>query len=304
MAHAHAEEGLRLSGGRLSSTSYKLLAVDLDGTLLDHAGQPHEADRRALISLREAGVVVSILTGRLYAGTRAAAQAIGMRGPLGCADGSHLVEHDSGTTLLHHALDGARSAYLRAAFADTKASVFAFGDDTVVVDGRGEPFVPYIQTWSDDVRRCEHVLDHDWFVAGGATVIVAIGSETEMHHVRARVDAECDDRSVSRLQMTTFALKRFGNLHGLLARAETASKGTALGWLAEHHGLSLGDCVVAGDWHNDVSMFEVAGRSFAMGQAPADVKAKASDVLQETSEQGGGIARIARDVFGVDVSGA
>jgi hydroxymethylpyrimidine pyrophosphatase-like HAD family hydrolase len=43
----------------------------------------------------------------------------------------------------------------------------------------------------------------------------------------------------------------------------------------------------------------VAGRSFAMGQAPDEVKKIATDVLEENVDTGGGIARVVRDVFGV-----
>ena len=54
-----------------------------------------------------------------------------------------------------------------------------------------------------------------------------------------------------------------------------------------------------GDWINDVPMFMAAGRSFVMGQAPEEVKNVATDVLEETVETGGGIARVVRDVFGI-----
>ena len=56
-----------------------------------------------------------------------------------------------------------------------------------------------------------------------------------------------------------------------------------------------------GDWLNDVSMFAVAGRSYAMGHAPDEVKRAASTVLAETSERGGGIARAIEDAFRVHV---
>jgi hydroxymethylpyrimidine pyrophosphatase-like HAD family hydrolase len=47
-------------------------------------------------------------------------------------------------------------------------------------------------------------------------------------------------------------------------------------------------------------MFEVAGRSFVMGQAPDEVKAKATDVLPVTHEQGGGVALAIRAAFGIE----
>lgn len=299
MAHPYPEAGLRLSGGRLSSLDYKLLAVDLDGTLLDHQGNPHEADLRALIALREAGFVVSILTGRLYAGTRRAAEAIGIQGPVGCADGSHVVDHRTGKTLMHHTLDAVRTGYFRHAFAARELSVFVFADDQIVVDGRGETFLPYMKTWSEDVRQVDSVLDDEQFVSGGATAVVAIGAEHDILGVVDHMHDACDRSGAARLQIATFSLSRFGAMHALIARAETATKGTALSWLAEHHGLSLEQTVCVGDWWNDVSMLEIAGCSFAMGHAPDEVKARASRVLDETSAEGGGIATIARELFGV-----
>lgn len=298
MAYPHAEEGLRLPGGRLSSASFKLLAVDLDGTFLDHDGRPHEADRRALVLLREAGVHVSILTGRLYAGTRAAADAVGLRGPVGCADGSHVVEHDTGVTLMHHTIDAVRTAYFRDAFAGRDASVFVFADDAVVLDSRGEEFAPYIGTWSEDLRRCDDVLEHAWFESGGVTALVAIASRDDVEAVRASVHDACDASGAARMQIATFPLRK-GERYGLLARSEAATKGTALAWLAHHHRVPIEQTVVVGDWHNDVSMFEVAGRAYAMAQAPDDVKAKAHRVLEQSSATGGGIAHVAAEAFGL-----
>jgi len=44
----------------------KLLCIDLDGTLLDPSGDPHDADVRAIHAALASGVHVSIVTGRLY----------------------------------------------------------------------------------------------------------------------------------------------------------------------------------------------------------------------------------------------
>src|SRR5262245_57824318 len=91
----------------------KLIAVDLDGTLLDHAGAPHERDVLALQAALDHGITVSIVTGRLYSGTRATAERLGLRGPVACADGSHLVRAGDHTTLVHHAIRGADALAMR-----------------------------------------------------------------------------------------------------------------------------------------------------------------------------------------------
>ena len=84
-----------------------------------------------------------------------------------------------------------------------------------------------------------------------------------------------------------------------MVRAGAVTKGTAVRWIAEREGVSLEHTVCVGDWINDIPMFEVAGRSFAMGQAPDEVKSKATDILTETAESGGGVASAIERAFGI-----
>ena len=85
----------------------------------------------------------------------------------------------------------------------------------------------------------------------------------------------------------------------MIARAAGGTKGSELAFVAAHYGCAPEETVCVGDWMNDVSMFAVAGRSYAMGHAPDDVKKAASVVLVETAEHGGGIARAIEEAFGV-----
>ena len=85
---------------------YKLLAIDLDGTLLDHAGEAKDEDVQAIKKLKARGIKVTILTGRLFSGTRPSAELLGIDGPVGCADGSHVVNMKGHKTLLHHGIRG------------------------------------------------------------------------------------------------------------------------------------------------------------------------------------------------------
>ena len=93
---------------------YKLLALDLDGTLLDHAGAANEEDVVAIKKLKARGIKVTILTGRLFSGTRPSAELLGIDGPVGCADGSHVVQMKGSRTLLHHGIRGKAADRLRA----------------------------------------------------------------------------------------------------------------------------------------------------------------------------------------------
>jgi hydroxymethylpyrimidine pyrophosphatase-like HAD family hydrolase len=279
-------------------TRPRLLGVDLDGTLLDKNGQPHGSDMRALRAALEAGVRVSIVTGRLYSGTRAVADLLGLRGAVACADGSHLVQAGSHATLLHLGVRGVEATTLRGVLGRAKLALFVFAKDAIGHDLAGMPFLGYVSTWSNDVRIAADALEHEfWRAEDGVTAVVALGTREQV----AEAVREIMDQLAHALLVAMFPLRRGPHIGtwALIVRAAGGTKGTALRFIAQHEGVALEDTVCVGDWVNDVPMFEVAARSFVMGQAPDEVKAKATDVLEETTEQGGGVARAVAEAFGI-----
>lgn len=274
----------------------RLLAVDLDGTLLDATGVPHEADLHALKALIAVGVPVTIITGRLYSGARPTALQLGLQGPVACVDGSHMVSAQTHTTLMHHGIRGEHALKLRDALAKNGPATFVFARDAIVHDEAGEPWLSYVVTWSNEVERTDRVHVHDaWEHEDGITAVVALGTVQQIAASCEEIQATVGEAA----QVAMFPVRRQAGNWGMVVRGAGGSKGSALAWIAQHYGLDLEETVAVGDWLNDVPMLRAAGRSFAMGQAPDEVKREASDVLEETSDTGGGIARIVRDIFGV-----
>ena len=278
-------------------TPRRLVAVDLDGTLLDRQGQPHASDVAALRELRRRGVAVALATGRLYGGVLGAVRAIGLEGPVACADGSHLVDAENGRDLLHHGFEAETLAGLRDHFAAGQVTGFVLARDRVLHDDRGAPFLDYVGVWSERMHRHEAAItDHPHWHADHVTALVGVGDQATITALHDTIVAAHGARVQSVAFRVTLPVKVAGleQPWSMLVRAPGPSKGTAVAWLADHHGCTLDDVVVVGDWHNDVPMFKVAGRSFAMAQAPDDVKAVATDVLEASHASGGGIAEAAR----------
>jgi Cof subfamily protein (haloacid dehalogenase superfamily) len=274
----------------------RLLAVDLDGTLLDKAGKPHDRDVRAVHRAIDAGVHVSIVTGRLYSGTRAIVETLRLRGAVACADGSHLVHARDHATLLHIGIRDHHALALRDALARASVATFLFARDSIAYDDRGVPFVEYVATWSNDVRVSVDVFAHPfWTDPEGITAVVALGTRQQ---VRSVVDDIARDLP-KQVLVAMFPVKRLAGTWAIIVRASGGTKGTAMRWIAEHARVDIAETVCVGDWINDVPMFEVAGRSYAMGHAPDEVKAKATHVLAETVENGGGVARVLQELFGI-----
>ena len=278
---------------------YKLLAIDLDGTLLDRQGEAKDVDVQAIKKLKSRGIKVTILTGRLFSGTRPSAELLGIDGPVGCADGSHVVQVKGQKTLLHHGIRGRAADRLRDSLDRNDLVAFLFAEDAIVHDERGADYLPYVRTWSTDLRYAHRVTEHAlWDSRDGMTAVVALGREANIGRTVADIQR---DKSES-MQVSMFPFRRDADKSrehwGLVARAAGGTKGTALAWMAAHYGITVEETVCVGDWLNDLPMLERGGRSFAMGQSPAEVKKAATDVLDCGIETGGGIAEAIERAFG------
>src|ERR1044071_615746 len=135
--------------------AYRLLALDLDGTLLRSDQRVDERDIAAIAELQAAGVTVTIVTGRLHSGSTGAARACAIDGAIGCCDGSHLVEAASGRTLQRCAMPREAAAVIRAACAQHGLASFVFDERGIHHEHASAPYAGYISTWSPNLRVVE-----------------------------------------------------------------------------------------------------------------------------------------------------
>lgn len=274
---------------------YKLLALDLDGTLLRRDGSIHPDDVRAIERARAAGVHVTIATGRLYSGSRSTAAACGIRAPIACVDGSHIVDANDHETLFYRGIAGAHAQSLRDVLARHEASTFVFAQDRIVHDSGGEPYAVYVRTWSPHTEIVDRAIDHHaWDHADGVAAVVTVGAPSAVEGAAEELRELLDGVA----HVITFPVMRLEATHAMIIRAAGTTKGTAIEWLAKHHGIAPAEVVVVGDWINDLPMFRVAGRSFAMGQAPDAVKASATHHLDAHANEGGGVAEAIKKTWG------
>jgi Cof subfamily protein (haloacid dehalogenase superfamily) len=268
---------------------YRLLALDLDGTLLRTDQRIDDADLAAITEVQAAGVTVTIVTGRLLSGATGAARACAINGAIACIEGSHLVELASGETLVHHGMDDTIAARVRGVFNGHGLTSFVFDASGIHHDHAGAPYAPYVKTWSPNLR----VVEEDVVWQTVPLAAVAVGDAAAVAAARAVLDGHA-----TQLFSVDFAVKGLPGKHALLVRLAGPTKGTALTELCRRAGCSLDEAVAVGDWVNDIPMFEVAGRSFVMGSAPDAVRCKATDVLARTAGSGGGIAEAIRRSWG------
>ncbi len=228
----------------------------------------------------------------MYSGTRPVAEQLGLRSPVACVDGCHVVHANTHESLLRLPIPSQARAKLNTLLSSGDLAAFAFSRDIIFHDARGRVYLDYLRTWSTQMRTVDDIFESAcWDGFDDLTALVVIGSKADTESVVNAVHATCNDE----IQLAHFPLLRghLVNRWVILVRRAGVNKGTAVKWLAEHFGIALADVIAIGDWVNDIPMFEVAGRSFVMGQAPAEVKAAANDELRATVHTGGAIAEAA-----------
>jgi len=258
----------------------------MDGTLLRDDKTVAPVDAQAIAHAQQAGVAVTLATGRLVTGALPTARELGLETPLICADGGLIVDPGSGEAL--HRLSIApevASATVEALEAHGLVP-FVFLEETIHTPPAGDALTGLVRTWSEDI------VVHDTAAAfqlgrsrKPVALTVGIGRERDV-----LACAEALERAhAAALETVVFA---FGDADTWAVRSLPVGcdKGLALRALAHRLGVAMDRTVAVGDWLNDLGMFRAAGRSFAMGQAPEEVKRVASHRLRATSATGGGIA--------------
>ena len=233
---------------------------------------------------------VALCTGRMFSGTREIAASFRLLGPVACIDGSHIFDLHSRGELSCTAISQEAGRYVREALSMFGPAAFIFSGDRVIHDARGDRFLSYLSTWSDERHRVADVVHPQaWEGETNVAALVLMGDEESIAGVERAL------HGVPGLQDIVFEVKRedLAGSWGMVVRADGVDKGTAIEWLAGHYGVGLEDVVAVGDWLNDVPMLERAGLSFAMAQAPDEVKAAAKQQLKADIWNGGGVAEAA-----------
>jgi Cof subfamily protein (haloacid dehalogenase superfamily) len=257
-----------------------LLALDLDGTLLNRHGQISDRNRTAIDTARSNGVHVALVTGRRFRDSRPIALELGLDVPLISHNGA-LTKHAESletVSVLPLPLEAARHALQvgRASGADALLSDDHEGLGVLVYDrlsGENAAVHKYI-AWARrlhgdeegqravrQVDSLEEYLDHDPIhlaFSGGCASMDAL-EEILHHELGARV----------KVLSTKYPEQDF-TLVDIINPA--ASKGAGIAATAAELGVSPDEIMAIGDNYNDLEMLLFAGTGVVMANAPLSLR--------------------------------
>lgn len=251
----------------------RLLAVDIDGTLLNSRGQIPDAHREALAQASARGISIMLVTGRSFHFTQPVAIALGLPLTLVVNNGA-VVKDVSGRTLLQRLLPkGAALQVLRGTrpYEESVAVVFDRQDERQIVFERMDWSLPNRQGYYEKNKV---------FIAPVAPLVDALTEDPiqvmfngGVASMRALVD---ELRAMPIAEQFAVGLTEYEARDFSLVDVNAAgcSKGSTLARWVEARGFTREQVMAVGDNFNDVEMLEFAGTGVVMGNAADAVKAR------------------------------
>jgi hypothetical protein len=266
----------------------RLLALDIDGTLLRSDRTVSPRTRRAVGRARAAGVRVVLVTGRRHPSARRVARDLGVDVPLVLHNGALVIE--DGRVLRCRPLPRAAAhralGVSRAAGAEPVLHCGPAGEGWLVVAAAARPaglVGHYLGRSPEEVRR---VPDLDGAVDAEEPLQVMFGgTRAEMDALLTRLAAGLG--GAARVERTVYpatGLALLDVLHPAVGKAE------ALSFLQERWGIAAAETLAIGDNWNDRAMLEGAGRGFVMGNAPPELLALGLPALPGNDDDGVALA--------------
>lgn len=259
-------------------SKFRMVCVDLDGTLFGASGEVSVRNADALRSCLERGVRVYLVTGRPYCFTRYYARRISGEAGCICAngacveDGEYFRTHEISKAALESFIDALEESGSKAFFKSlSRFYTHEEYDERFLYQHRTELFTdrirletytclsyPELKLRADNIQK---VLAYD----EDKRAMAALRERTE--HMDGLNVSSYNDMSID-------------------VTARGVDKGSGIREVCLRNGIKREEILAIGDSYNDLPMFEASGFSVAMGNAVRELKERADTVTGQNTENG------------------
>lgn len=261
---------------------YRMLALNIDGTLLQSNGRLHKSTKEAIEYVQQKGIYVTLVTSRSFPSAKKAAKALKINSLLVTHRGAYIAASQEKPIFVKRIQEDETFEIVRLLEGFTCQirlvhEKYSLSNKTKLntnmlaktVFTTGDPIF-YSQQFVDSLS--DTILDEP---VTPPKIEVYFEDKDDLEDAQAAIRGMFENVEVIKLSDLRMDIVPAGvsKLNGLL-------------YLCEHLGISRNQMVVIGDSEDDLEMIEAAGLGVAMGNAPAEVK-KAADWLTRSNDQNG-----------------
>ncbi|MEI7884251.1 MAG: Cof-type HAD-IIB family hydrolase [Clostridia bacterium] len=252
---------------------YRLIAIDLDGTLLKHDLTISNLTRQVLAKALDMKINVVICTGRMFCSAEPFAIDLGLSGYLIAHNGGY-IKHLQTKHMLRDIKLEARHAW--------KAFSIAKQYGALMNVYRGDTL--YMENLSTAAKIYTKRLAVNPIIDSTMQAALAENPTKITFLVEPKNAIALRNELISKLDHGLYIVNSLPNF--IEIESGGVDKSTGLKILAEHLDIKREQIIAFGDNFNDLEMLEYAGIGIAMGNAPKEVKFKANFVTKSNEKDG------------------
>ena len=252
---------------------YKLIATDLDGTLLDDKKTISQRTKDAIAEYQRQGGVFTIATGRKEASAKRFAEEIQVTAPIVAFNGAKVVDFIKGTTLRESFLDSELAVKSFTALHAIEKDMVVYSDD-----------MPFISNITPTLKRYMNRVDITMQVIKDANVL--------LNHPITKILIIDPSQEFDRMLKIVSPI--FGEKLNAVSSDDEylellpigVSKGSGLEEIAGILGIPMAETIAIGDHFNDISMIQAAGLGVAVENAREEVLLAADYITADNNHEG------------------
>jgi Cof subfamily protein (haloacid dehalogenase superfamily) len=238
--------------------TYKLIALDIDGTIRSPEYEISTRTRTAINRVIEAGAVVTVATGRMFESARMSTKTLDLKSPIVSFQGAHVANPVTGELLWHMPLTGQQTIDALDALNGWSGDLAAYLNDDVFVT----KLTPWAKGYSERNHRDIQLVENLRTLASRRpTRLLAIGDPDEIFRLENQLNKQFDSTLHVTRSLPTFC----EILH------PDGGKHKALQWLCKYLGIDPQHTIAFGNGYNDVHMLEWAATGVAVGNSVPEV---------------------------------
>jgi len=257
----------------------KLIALDIDGTIMDKRFQISDRVKKTILRAINSGIYVVIATGRMYSATVPIAAGLGIVTPLITYQGSMVKEfYEKDDILLHYDVSPDLSKKILDELRKFDVQINLYLDDELFIEDESAILAEYAAKRNiiyHKINSFDNILDLK------PTKILAMIKDAEKA-------TEVKDYLKDKYSDTLYITKSTPFYVEIVNKE--ASKGKAIRFLANKWCIDRSEIMAVGDQDNDIEMLEVAGFPVAMGNSTEGLKNIAKYVTDTVDNDGAALA--------------
>lgn len=262
--------------------SFKLICIDIDGTLLDNNEKISERNLQAIRKAYEKGVKTVVATGRLFASANYFAELLKIKTPVIASNGAYIRDKKDDNIIYNSVLGVENNRKILELLRKHRLEPYFNGFESVYTEKTGH-FTAYHAKTNEKLPKDKQIkikIVNDWEKT----------FKEDKNEISKCLVIDKDIEKLSKAKEAMSKLKGVevvsSSVHIFEVMNKGVSKGNAVQILAELYNYTKNEIICIGDNENDLSMIEYAGLGVAMGNGLKIIKKKA-DYITDTNNNDG-----------------